>query len=352
MESAQREFFDRLLTAPGPSGYERPIQDVVRAYAKPFADQVQTDYHGNVTVVVNGDAPRRVMLAGHCDQIGMIVLHIDNEGYVYAQPIGGWDPTQLIGQRLTIWGAQGPVAAVISRKPIHLQSEEERKAVAKLKDLWLDIGATSRDDAAAVVAVGDPITLELGVRELRNGLVCGPGMDNRTGVWVVMEAARQAAERGVRWAVHAVSTVAEEIGLRGARTAAFHIDPEVGIAVDVTHATDCPSIDKRQEGEVGLGRGPVIYRGPNMSLAVTRRLVELAAGGTIPHQISAIGRATSNDANSIQVSRGSVATGLVSLPNRYMHSAVETVALCDLEHAARLLAEFLVQLAPDDDFTP
>lgn len=352
MESSQRTFLDRLLTAPGPSGYERTVQDVVRAYVAPFAHRIQTDYHGNVSVVINPDAPRRVMLAGHCDQIGMIVVHVDADGFVYAQPIGGWDPTQLVGQRMTIWGASGPVSAVISRKPIHLQTEDERKAVIKLKDLWLDIGASSRDDAASVVAVGDPVTLELGGRELRNGLLTGPAMDNRTGVWVVMEGARRAAERGVTWAVHAVSTVAEEIGLRGAKTAAFHIDPEVGIAVDVTHATDCPTIDRRQEGEVSLGRGPVIYRGPNMSLAVTRRLVDLAAGVPIPHQVSAIGRATSNDANSIQVNRGGVATGLVSIPNRYMHSAVETVSLSDLDHAAELLAEFLVSLRPVDDFTP
>src|SRR5262245_17270827 len=146
MEPSQREFLGRLLTAPGPSGYERPVQQVVREYAAAFADRIHTDYHGNVTVVVNSPAPRRVMLAGHCDQIGMIVVHIDTDGFVCAQPIGGWDPMQLIGQRMTIWGAGGPVPAVISRKPIHLQTEDERKTVVKLKDLWLDIGAASRDD--------------------------------------------------------------------------------------------------------------------------------------------------------------------------------------------------------------
>lgn len=352
MDSAARAFFEQLVEAPGPSGYERPIQDVVRRYAGQFAQDVFTDVHGNVLAGVHVDRPRKFMLAGHCDQIGLIVTQIDSDGFLYAQPIGGWDPMQLVGQNMTIWTQQGAVPAVISRKPIHLQTEDERKQVIKLRELWLDIGASSKEDAASVVRIGDPVTLELGMRQLRNQLVCGPGMDNRTGVWVVVEALRRVTRLEPKWAVFAVSTVQEEIGLRGVRTSAYRLDPEAGIAVDVTHATDCPTIDRRQEGEVLLGRGPVIYRGPNMNPILTQRLIGAADAQEIPYQLSAIGRATPNDANTLQIARQGVATGLVSIPNRYMHSAVETVSVADLDHAADLLAATVVDLAGDEDFTP
>jgi endoglucanase len=308
--------------------------------------------HGNVIVAKNPGATRRLMLAGHCDQIGLIVTQIDDQGFIYTQPIGGWDPQQLIGQRMVIWTDDGPVPAVISRKPIHLLTDEERKQIAKLEDIWLDIGAKDKAEAASVVRIGDPVTLQLGYQELRNGLANAPGMDNRTGLWVVIEALRRASSQPLSWALFAVSTVQEEIGLRGAKTSAHRIDPQVGIAVDVTHATDCPKIDRRQQGEVSLGKGPVIFRGPNMNPVVTRRLIDLCGRREIPYQISATGRATSNDANMLQISRAGVATGLVSIPNRYMHSAVETVSLDDLDQAADLLAAFAADLSPSDDFTP
>lgn len=352
MEDASLEFLKSLLETPGPSGFEGAIQSVVKEYAKPFAERIDTDLHGNVILSRNSQSPRRVMFAGHCDQIGLLVSHIDENGFIYTQTIGGWDPQQLIGQKMTIWAKDGPVAAVISRKPIHLLSDEERKQVAKLDDLWLDIGAKDRDEAATVVKIGDAVTLELGTRALRNGLASSPGMDNRTGVWVVVEALRRIKKEKLKVGVFAVSTVAEEIGLRGARTSAFGIDPQIGVAVDVTHATDCPTIDKRQQGNIKLGKGPVIFLGPNMSPVVTKRLEAAAASRNIAYQPSAIGRATPNDANNLQISRAGVATGLVSIPNRYMHSAVETVSLEDIDNAANLLAAFVEDLSPDDDLRP
>lgn len=352
MEESSLKFLKNLLESPGPSGFEGAIQIVVKEYAKSFADKIETDLHGNVILSRNGASPRRVMFAGHCDQIGLLVSHIDDNGFIYTQTIGGWDPQQLIGQRMTIWCATGPVPAVISRKPIHLLSDEERKQVAKLDDLWLDIGAKDRDEAASVVKIGDAVTLDLGFRALRNNLASAPGMDNRTGCWVVVEALRRIKKEKLKVGVFAVSTVAEEIGLRGARTSAFGIDPQIGIAVDVTHATDCPTIDRRQQGNIKLGKGPVIFLGPNMSPVVTKRLEAAANTRLIPYQPAAIGRATSNDANNLQISRAGVATGLVSLPNRYMHSAVETVSLDDLDHAANLLAGFIEDLSPEDDLRP
>ncbi len=350
MESKAHEFLKTLLLAPSPAGYEQPVQAVVREYVKEFADEVKTDVHGNVIVGRNIAAPTRVLLAGHCDQIGLVVTYIDDNGFIYTLPVGGWDPQQLIGQRMTIWTKSGPVAGVIARKPIHLLNSDERGKVVKLEEMWIDIGATDKADAASVVRIGDPVTFELGYQEMRNGLANAPGMDNITGVWVVIEALRRAGSLNV--AVYAVSTVQEEIGLRGAQTSTFGVDPLIGIAVDVTHATDCPTIDKRQEGDVKLGGGPVIERGPNVNPHLFDRLVETALAAEMPHQIVAHNRGTGTDANAIQLVRAGVVTGLISIPNRYMHSRVETIALKDIDQSADLLAAFLTGLTGNEDFTP
>jgi endoglucanase len=352
MDSSALDFLKQLLETPSPSGYERPVQDLVRRFVSEFADRVTTDLHGNVIAAKNPDAKLRVMLAGHCDQIGMLVQHIDAEGYIYVQTIGGWDPQQLVGQRMAVWTSGGPVPAVISRKPIHLLTDEERKQVVKLKDMWLDIGAKDKAEAESLVSIGDPVTLQLGFQMMRNNLANSPAMDDKCGLWVCIEALRRASSKKLNCALYAVSTVQEEIGLRGAQTSAFGIDPQVGIAVDVTHATDCPTIEKKQEGDIALGRGPVIYRGPNMNPQVVERLVEAAKSAAIPYQLGACGRATPTDANALQITRAGVAAALVSIPNRYMHSAVEMISLDDIDRAADLLANFAASLTGEVDFTP
>jgi tetrahedral aminopeptidase len=352
MDATAKKFFQQILETPSPSGYEEPVQRMVREYAGGFADEVRTDLHGNVIACVNPGAKLRLMFAGHCDQIGLLVTFINDNGFIYTNTIGGWDPQQLIGQRMTIHTASGPVAAVIARKPIHLLDEEERKQVVKLKDMWLDIGAKNREEAAAAVRIGDPVTLELGYQEMRNNLANSPGMDNKTGLWVCMEAARRAKRRKLNVALYAVSTVQEEIGLRGAHTSAYGVDPHVGIAVDVTFSTDCPTIDKNQEGDIKLGGGPVLHRGPNMNPVVVERLRTAADTADIPVQWNAIGRGTGTDANAMQMARAGVATGLVSIPNRYMHSAVEMISLEDIDRAADLLAAFAAGIEMGADFTP
>jgi endoglucanase len=284
VESNSLDFLKKLLATPSPSGYESPLQGIVRDYVGPFADEVRTDLHGNVIAVRNPAAPLRLMLAGHCDQIGMIVQHVDDEGFLYIQPIGGWDAQVLVGQRMHVWTDQGPVLGVVGRKPIHLLTEEERKQVPKIKELWLDIGAASKDEAAKLVRIGDPVTLELAFHEVRNQRAVSPAMDDKAGLWVVMEALRRIDPAKLQWGVYAVSTVQEEVGLRGARTSAFGIDPQVGVAVDVTHATDCPTVEKKEEGDVKLGKGPVIYRGPNMNPKVVERLIQAAEANEIPFQ--------------------------------------------------------------------
>jgi endoglucanase len=354
MDPASIQFLKGLLKAPSPSGYEQPVQSVVRAHVQSFADRVSTDWHGNVIAAVNPEGAPRVMLAGHCDQIGLMVKFIDEQGFVWVDSIGGWDIQMLIGQNMVIWGRNGPVTGVIARKAIHLLSQDDRKKVPELKDLWIDIGVKNRDEAKELIAVGDPVTFELGFRELRNSLAAAPGMDNKVGSWVVMSALRQVAESTSKpqAGVFAVSTVQEEIGLRGAQTSAFSIDAQIGIAVDVTHATDCPTLDNKQHGEIKLGLGPVLYRGPNVNPVVHRRLIEIAQQQNIPVQNGGLSRAASNDANVMQVSRGGVATGIVAIPNRYMHSPVEVVSLTDLENAAKLIAQFCLSVDKSSDFTP
>ncbi len=352
MQPQAHDFLKKLLATPSPSGFEKPIQDVVREYVGSFADEVTTDLHGNVIACKNPGAAVRVMYAGHCDQIGMLISQIDEFGFLYAQTIGGWDPQQLIGQRMTIWAKDGPIPAVIARKAIHLLTDQERKQVVKKEDLWLDIGAKSKEEAAEAVRIGDAVTLRLGYQEMRNGLANSPAMDDKTGLWVVIEALRRASEQSLKVALYSVSTVQEEIGLRGARTSAYGIDPHIGVAVDVTHATDCPTVDKRQQGEINLGGGPVIFRGPNMNPHVVERLIGVCDAKEIAYQLAASGRATPNDANTIQINRAGVAAGLVAIPNRYMHSAVEMISLDDIDRAADLLAGFALSLTGDEDFTP
>jgi endoglucanase len=352
MQDASLSFLKHLLETPSPSGFERPIQDVVRGWARQFADQVQTDRHGNVIAVQNPAGEPRIMLAGHCDQIGLMVQHIDEHGFLYVQPIGGWDMQILLGQRLTVWSREGPIAGVVSRKATHLLTNEERNKVPQFSDVWIDVGAKDRAEADKLITLGDPVTVALGVRELRNNLMTSPGLDDKVGVWTVMETLRLLHGRSLQAAVYCVSTVQEEIGLRGATTSAYGIHPTVGIAVDVCHATDTPGNDKKQLGDTRLGGGPTIFRGPNISPRVFTLLEKTASDHTLPIQIRGAPRATGTDANAIQLSRGGVAAGLVGIPNRYMHSPVEVVSLDDLDGAAKLLAEFCASVPSDFDWTP
>lgn len=352
MNTEAKNFLKTLLTTPSTTGFEEPVQQVVRDYAKHFADSIRTDVHGNVIAVRNAEAPVRVMLAGHADQIGLIVSYIDEHGYIYVLSVGGWDIQNLIGTRVKIWTANGPVDGVIGKKPIHLMDDEEKKQVPKIKDIWVDIGAKDKAEAEKHVSIGDPITVELEYRELLNNFIAAPATDDKAGVWIVMEALRRIDASKLKVAVFAVSTVQEEVGLRGSRTSAFGIDPHIGIATDVTFATDCPTVEKKQNGDVKLGAGPVITRGPNMTTKLVNALVTTADQHKIPVQMVAEGRITGTDAGSIQVNRSGVATALISTPNRYMHTPVEMISLNDLDHAADLIARYCESIEPDVSYVP
>jgi endoglucanase len=352
MHEVAYEFLKELLQTPSPSGYEQPVQNLVRSWAGRYADEVRTDRHGNVIAVRNPSGRPRIMLAGHCDQLGLMVQYIDDKGFLYVQPIGGWDMQILLGQRLTVWTRSGPVPGVVARRAPHLLTAEDKNKVPQFQDIWVDIGAKDADEARQVVRIGDPITCVLSYGELRNRLAFAPGMDDKVGLWSVMEALRLLQGRSLQAAVYCVSTVQEEIGLRGATTSAYGVQPTVGIAVDVTHATDTPNNDKKQVGECVVGKGPVLTRGPNINPRVFELLEQTAQKHGLAYQVKAYPRGTGTDANVMQLSRDGVATGLIGIPNRYMHSPVEVVSLDDLDTAAMLLAEFCTAVRPDMDWTP
>lgn len=350
------EFLQTLLQTPSVSGFEQPAARVIRRRMEKFADRITTDLHGNTIVALNPDASPRVMLAGHVDQIGLMVRHVTDEGFLYFAPVGGVDLAVLPGSKVTVHSAGGKVEGVIGRKPIHLMKPDERNGGAKLEphDLWIDIGAKDKAAALTRVAIGDSVTYALGVTRLGDDLIAAAGIDDKVGAFVVMEALRLCAARRaeLKCGVFAVATVQEEIGLRGAHTSAFGIDPIVGIAVDVTHATDNPGAEKKQSGEISLGKGPAISLGPNINPTVSRLLLEAAASHNRPHQRLAAPGATGTDANAIQLSRAGVAAGLIGLPNRYMHTQVEMVSLSDLENSASLLADMILSVGPETDFRP
>lgn len=354
MDAVSKAFLERLLNAASPSGYESEAAAVIKEEAGKFADRISVDLHGNVSVIVNEGGGPRVMLAGHMDEIGLQIVNIDDNGFLRFKPIGGWDPQILQGQRVWIAKEGRRIPGVIGKKPIHLLSEEQRKNVVKIDDMWIDIGAKSADEARALVAVGDCAVLAHTPEWYPNDLLVARGLDDRCGAFVVIEAARLAAKLNPKAEIHAVATVQEELGLRGATTSAYHTNPVVGIAVDVTHATDYPSMGDYRErnGSVELGGGPVVSRGPNMNPRVVERLLATAEAQGIPVQLDAQPRGTGTDANAMQLSRGGIATALVSIPNRYMHTPVEMVNTKDLIWAATLLAHTVAAIDDEQAFIP
>jgi putative aminopeptidase FrvX len=355
MDQTSRRFLETLLDAPGPSGFETGPARAWRAEAERFADQVSADVGGNSLATVNPTGTPRVMLAGHIDEIGLMVVHIDDEGYVHFDPIGGWDSQVFVGQRVVLLGRQGPVPGVIGKVAIHLQEKEDRDKVSKPSDLWIDVGALNRADAEARLRVGDAGVLASTVQELPNGRIVSRSLDNRIGAFIVLEALRLLAADRPAASVTAVATTQEEIAYAtggGARTTAVGLDAQVAVVVDVTHATDHPGSDKKRHGDVKLGGGVVLSRGSAVNPVVFDRLVAAAERESIPYVVQAAPRYTGTDADAIYTAQRGVATGLISVPNRYMHSPNEMAALEDLDRAARLLAAFARAVEPAADFVP
>jgi endoglucanase len=350
-DSALR-FLKRLLDAPGPSGFETAPAAVWREEASAFAE-VTRDVAGNSLAAVRGDGRPTIMLAGHIDEIGLIITYIDDAGLVYVAPIGGWDVQVLVGQRICFAGPRGPVYGVVGKKPIHLMKPDEREKASKITDLWVDIGATSRDEAQQTLSIGDAGVIDARTLELPNNRIASRSIDNRIGAFVVLEALRRYAADPGEARVVAVATTQEEIGYHGggALVAASRIDPTMAIAVDVTFASDHPGVEKKEHGEHRIGGGPVLSRGAVVSPVVLTLLKESAAALDIPYTVHAVGKDTSTDADFIHLAREGVATGLISIPNRYMHSPNEMVSLDDVDRAASLIAETCRRVTTSTDFT-
>jgi putative aminopeptidase FrvX len=341
----------RLLSSPSPSGYEAPAAGVWREAAS-FAE-LETDRLGSsIARVGDADARPLVAVVGHIDEIGLAITHVDEKGFAYFTPIGGWDPQILVGQRLEVQAKDGPVPGVVGRKAVHLLKEDQRKKAVELDGLHLDIGAADREQALEMIRIGDPAVIAGEPLELAGDRLVSRSMDNRLGAYVALEVARRCAERGgVRGSVAGVVAVQEEVGLNGARTSAYQLEPDVAVVVDVTHATDAPGVEEKRSGSHALGSGPVIGRGSTLSPQVFELLAETAERESIEFTIETSGRATHTDADAYQISRSGIATGLVSIPLRYMHSPVEMVDLRDVEATIELLVAFASSLDADVDLS-
>ncbi len=341
----------RLLSTPGPSGYEQAPAAVFRELAQPFAE-VSYDSLGSTVARVKGTGGGPLLaIVGHIDEIGLIVHHVDDDGFLWFTSVGGWDPVILVGQRVEIATRAGAIPGVVGKKPIHLFGEEDRKKAPELKNLHIDIGARDGEQARSMVRIGDVAVIAGDPVELPNERVISRAMDNRLGCYVAYEAARLVAEAGgAPGDVAALAVTQEEITFGGARTTAFTLEPAVAIAVDVTFATDPPGTDEKELGRHHLGSGPVIQRGSTLDPALFELLHDTAEAEGIPFTVAASARATGTDADAFHTSRGGVPTSVVSVPLRYMHSPVEMAQLDDVANAAKLIAAFAQRLPADATF--
>ncbi|WP_376795314.1 M42 family metallopeptidase [Thermogemmatispora sp.] len=353
-EDLQLSLLEELTERPSPSGFEQPVQEVVRRECARYADTVTTDVHGNVIAALHPEGRPRLMLTAHCDELGLLVRYIDEQGFLYFAPIGGFDPTTLPGERVLLHTASGPLLGVIGTRPIHLQEPEERGKALALKQLWIDIGASSKQEAEELAPPGTVVTRAARLQPLRGQLVTGRGLDDKAGLYAVLETLRRvAAQREqLQAALYVVSAVQEEIGSRGVRTSAYAIQPELAIAVDVTPTADHPQTSKQEVGDIRLGAGPVLTIGAHVNPRVYALLVEAARQAGLAYQLDPTPGRTATDADLLQVSRNGVATGLVSIPCRYLHTGSEIVSLEDIERTAALLTRFVLALSAEVSLIP
>ncbi|MGH7638051.1 MAG: M20/M25/M40 family metallo-hydrolase [Gemmatimonadaceae bacterium] len=346
-------FLKRLLDAPGPSGFETLAGRAWRAEAERFTDRVTVDLAGNCIAEVNPGGSPTILIDGHIDEIGVIVQYIDDEGFIYISPIGGWDAQVLVGQRIRFLAAAGDVFGVVGRKPIHLAKDADRKRAVKFTDLWVDIGALNRAEAEARLGIGDPGVIDARAHDFPNGRIVSRSIDDRIGAFAALEALRRYAAKPGTARVVAAATTQEEIAWTGggALVAANAVRPKMAIVVDVTFATDHPDVEKKELGDHRLGSGPVLHRGALLSPVVFELLRGAARAKTIPFTVHADGRETATNADAIYIAQEGVATALVSIPNRYMHSPNEMVSLDDVDHTAELIAEVCRMVDGKTDFT-
>lgn len=346
-------FLKELVETPSPSGYEQPAQRVIRAQLEDVADELTTDVMGNLIARLAGAGGPKVMIAGHCDEIGFMVQYVDDEGFIYFGAIGGVDPHLSPGQRIRIHTQHGEVNGVIGKKAIHLIEAKDRDTVIKLKDQYIDVGCSSRGEVEKLIQIGDPVTFAVGVERLQGDRLTSRAFDDKMGAFIVTEVFKRVkAQGGAAGDLYSVSTVQEEIGLRGAATSSYGVNPDVGIVVEVTHATDTPGVENIGIGQVDVGKGPVLARGANINPVLFDLLLKTAQQEKIPVQVIGVPRATGTDANVMQLSRGGIATALLGVPLRYMHTPVEVLAQSDLENSIKLLTALVLRLDKDQSFIP
>jgi tetrahedral aminopeptidase len=354
MEPTGKQFLYDLLRTPSPTGREQPVQRLIAERFKGIAHSIEPDVHGNLVLALNPRARRKVMLAGHCDQIGFLVKYVSPDGYIYLDALGGTDYGVVLGEHLVIHTRSGPIDAVVGRKPLHLQQGQEVQQIPAASRIWLDIGARDEEQVRQRVKVGDYVTFRLGVTELQNDYVAAPGLDNKAGLFVCLETLRRCAREKCEVGLFVVSTVQEEIGSRGAATATNQLHPDAGIAVDVIPATDDPGYDLPPQRYVPcrLGAGPTISTGPNTNPVVEKMLVDSAREREVPWQSDPSGKTAANDARMIQIGDSGVAAASVGIPQRNMHTQVEIVSLSDVDHAVEVLVGFVQSITDKTDFRP
>jgi putative aminopeptidase FrvX len=352
MRQQSLDFLRTLVNTPSPVGHEVRGQRIWLDYAAQFADETFSDAYGNCVAVLNKGGSPRLMLAGHADEIAMAVNYISEDGYIYVRKMGGVDAAITKAQRVVIHTRTGPVKGVVGNVAPHLMKEDKDAKAPKIHDLFIDIGVPSRKEAEKLVRIGDPITLTDEFELLRNDLAVGRAFDNRIGTFAVAEALRllQASKAKLHAEVCAVSNVQEEVGLLGARQIAYSLKPDVALVVDVTHATDYPTVSKAQHGDVKIGKGPAITHGGCNHPEVVARIEAVAKARKIVLQHEAMSSTSGTDTDAIFWTRGGIASALISLPNRYMHSPVEVVSLKDLERIPELLAAFAASLKKGEQF--
>jgi endoglucanase len=351
MREQSLKFLETLVNTPSPSGHEARGQRVWLDYVTPFVDETFTDAYGNAVAVINKGGSPRLMLAAHADEISMVVNFINPEGFIYVRKLGGVDPAITKAQRVVIHSKNGPVKGVVGNVAPHLTKTDTDRKPPKIEELFIDIGVSSRRDAEKLVRVGDPITLTDQFELLRNNLAISRAFDNRVGTFSVAEALRLLSESGkLKAEVLGVSNIMEEVGLLGARQIAYTLKPDVALVVDVTHATDYPTVNQQQHGDVKIGAGPAITHGICNHPEVVARLEAVAKAKKIKLQHEAISASSGTDTDVIFWTRGGIPSGLISLPNRYMHSPVEMVSLLDLEQIPILMAAFAQSLKPGEEF--
>ncbi len=353
MREESLEFLKELLTTPSPAGFESRGQKVWCDYARKFADEVHTDAYGNAIAVLNPGGNPKIMLDGHADEIGLMVKHIDENGFIYFQRVGGVDPALVRGKRVNIHTDKGIVRGVTGATAIHLSKKDKGEPKApKMHELFIDIGASGRKAAARKVAVGDPITFADDFEVLNGSVAVARAFDNRVGTWAVIEALRLAASKPqqLKCAIYACSSVQEELGLHGAAMSVANVRPDAAVAVDVTHATDTPGIDLKQHGEVKLGKGPTVSLGRENHPVVVQRLRSAAKKKKINLQIETFSLTGGTNALAIFSKQGGVPSAILSIPNRYMHTTVEMLDLKDLQRTAELLAGFCLDLKKGERF--